>query len=59
MYPKVLFLLMDSVNLKDDDPIWSDDMSIRVNGTGQILHAYVNGEYMGKLSSCLFYVSLK
>ncbi|GFY98543.1 beta-galactosidase 15 [Actinidia rufa] len=38
---------MTSVNIKDDDPIWSDDMSIRVNGTGQILHAYVNGEYIG------------
>ncbi|KAJ9183712.1 hypothetical protein P3X46_007527 [Hevea brasiliensis] len=38
---------MTSVHLKKDDPIWSRDMSLRVNGSGQILHAYVNGKYLG------------
>ncbi|CAK9171385.1 unnamed protein product [Ilex paraguariensis] len=38
---------MTSLNLDKNDPIWSDDMSLRVNGTGHILHAYVNGEYLG------------
>ncbi|KAG5546987.1 hypothetical protein RHGRI_012874 [Rhododendron griersonianum] len=38
---------MTSVNIKENDPLWSDDMSIRVNGTGHVLHAYVNGEYIG------------
>ncbi|KAL3744635.1 hypothetical protein ACJRO7_013837 [Eucalyptus globulus] len=38
---------MTSVNLKDDDPVWSDNMTLRVNCTGQILHAYVNGNYLG------------
>ncbi|CAK9159233.1 unnamed protein product [Ilex paraguariensis] len=38
---------MTSLNLDKNDPIWSDDMSIRVNGSGHILHAYVNGEYLG------------
>ncbi|CAA3017871.1 beta-galactosidase 15-like [Olea europaea subsp. europaea] len=37
---------MTSVNLDKDDPIWTDDMSIRVNGTGHILHAYVNSDYL-------------
>ncbi|KAM1836147.1 hypothetical protein ACFX14_018109 [Malus domestica] len=38
---------MTSVHLKKDDPIWSKNMTLRVNGTGFILHAYVNGEYVG------------
>ncbi|XP_059634689.1 beta-galactosidase 15-like [Cornus florida] len=38
---------MTSVNIKDDDPIWSDNMTIRVNGTGHVLHAYINGEHIG------------
>ncbi|KAJ7946663.1 Beta-galactosidase [Quillaja saponaria] len=37
---------MTSVNLKADDPIWSDNMTLRINGSGHILHAYVNGEYV-------------
>ncbi|XP_042758061.1 beta-galactosidase 15 [Lactuca sativa] len=39
---------MTSVNIDENDPIWSDDMSLRVNCTGQVLHAYVNGEYIGR-----------
>ncbi|XP_073155787.1 beta-galactosidase 15-like [Henckelia pumila] len=38
---------MTSVNLEENDPIWSDDMILSVNGTGHILHAYLNGEYLG------------
>ncbi|KAJ4838845.1 Beta-galactosidase 15 [Turnera subulata] len=38
---------MTSVNLKEDDLVWSNNMSLRVNGTGQILHAYVNGKHIG------------
>ncbi|XP_022888073.1 beta-galactosidase 15-like [Olea europaea var. sylvestris] len=38
---------MPSVKLDKDDPIWTDDMSIRVNATGHILHVYINGEYLG------------
>ncbi|CAA2955433.1 beta-galactosidase 15-like [Olea europaea subsp. europaea] len=41
-----LKLVFGSVNLDKDDPIWTDDMSIRVNGTGHILHAYVNSDYL-------------
>ncbi|KAI9192258.1 hypothetical protein LWI28_020101 [Acer negundo] len=37
---------MTSVNLNDDDPIWSDNMTLHVNGSGHVLHAYVNGEYL-------------
>ncbi|XP_075673897.1 beta-galactosidase 7-like isoform X1 [Castanea sativa] len=36
-----------SVDIKEDDPIWSHDMSLKVNGSGQIIHAYVNGKYTG------------
>ncbi|KAK3034526.1 hypothetical protein RJ639_032515 [Escallonia herrerae] len=38
---------MTSVNLDKNDPIWSENMTIRINGTGQVIHAYVNGEYLG------------
>lgn len=40
-------LCVCSLELKEDDPIWSDNMTIRVNATGQVLHAYVNGKYLG------------
>ncbi|KAI3775622.1 hypothetical protein L1987_50203 [Smallanthus sonchifolius] len=34
------------VKIVEHDPIWSDDMRLRVNCTGQVLHAYVNGDYL-------------
>ncbi|CAH9137509.1 unnamed protein product [Cuscuta epithymum] len=37
---------MTSVQLGENDPIWSDDMSLRINHTGHVLHLYVNGEYI-------------
>lgn len=40
-------MVLYRVNLDKDDPIWSKDLSLRVNGTGHILHAYVNGEFVG------------
>lgn len=38
---------MCSVDLSEDDLVWTDNMTLRVNATGHILHAYVNGEYLG------------
>ncbi|RVW43989.1 Beta-galactosidase 15 [Vitis vinifera] len=38
---------MNSVDLNEDDLVWTDNMTLRVNATGHILHAYVNGEYLG------------
>ncbi|CAB4318482.1 unnamed protein product [Prunus armeniaca] len=38
---------MTSVHLNKDDPIWSGNMTLKINATGFILHAYVNGEYLG------------
>ncbi|XP_027331397.1 beta-galactosidase 7-like [Abrus precatorius] len=35
------------VHLKQDDPVWSDNMSLRINGSGQVIHAFVNGEHIG------------
>lgn len=43
------FMVLDSVNLDKNDPVWSKNMSLRVNGTGHVLHAFVNGEYIGTL----------
>lgn len=37
-----------SVYINNTDPIWSDDMKLRVNASGHVLHAYVNGKYLGK-----------
>ncbi|KAJ9548282.1 hypothetical protein OSB04_020825 [Centaurea solstitialis] len=42
---------MTNLFLDKNDPIWCDDMSLRVNATGQVLHAYVNGEYIGTESA--------
>lgn len=38
---------MTSINLKKDDPVWSYNMTLRVKSSGQILHAFVNGELIG------------
>ncbi|XP_075475335.1 beta-galactosidase 15-like [Primulina tabacum] len=37
---------LTSVNLDKNDPIIGDKMTLRVNGTGHVMHAYVNGEYL-------------
>ncbi|KAJ6392875.1 hypothetical protein OIU77_022372 [Salix suchowensis] len=36
-----------SLDLKKDDPVWSHNMTLRVKSSGQILHAFVNGELIG------------
>ncbi|XP_021865439.2 beta-galactosidase 15-like [Spinacia oleracea] len=38
---------MTNVNLDENDPIWSDDMSLQVNSSTHVLHAYVNGKEVG------------
>ncbi|KAJ8543368.1 hypothetical protein K7X08_005891 [Anisodus acutangulus] len=38
---------MTNVYIGKNDPIWSDDMTLRINGSGHVLHAYVNGQYLG------------
>ncbi|KAJ6713278.1 BETA-GALACTOSIDASE 7 [Salix purpurea] len=38
---------MTSLDLKKDDPVWSHNMTLRVKSSGQILHAFVNGELIG------------
>ncbi|KAH9804748.1 Beta-galactosidase 7 [Citrus sinensis] len=39
---------MTNADLKDDDPILSgsSNMTLRINSSGQVLHAYVNGNYV-------------
>ncbi|KAM7517559.1 hypothetical protein LguiB_016521 [Lonicera macranthoides] len=38
---------MTSLNLDKSDPVFTDNMTIRVNGSGHVLHAYVNGKLVG------------
>ncbi|KAB1201441.1 Beta-galactosidase [Morella rubra] len=38
---------MTSVHIKENDPIWSQNMTLRVNSSGHVLHAYLNGKYLG------------
>ncbi|KAJ4825001.1 Beta-galactosidase 15 [Turnera subulata] len=38
---------MTSVNIKEDDPVLAKNVTLRVNGTGHILHAYMNGHHIG------------
>ncbi|XLT11934.1 hypothetical protein HN51_057624 [Arachis hypogaea] len=35
------------LQLDQDDPVWIDDMSLRINGSGHVLHAFVNGQHIG------------
>lgn len=59
IYSFYLSWILGSVHLKKDDPILSKNMTLRVNGTGFILHAYVNGEYVGKTYKYGFLINLK
>ncbi|KAJ1418411.1 Glycoside hydrolase, family 35 [Sesbania bispinosa] len=36
-----------SVDIKEDDPIWSKDLKLRVNTNGHVLHVFVNGGHDG------------
>ncbi|KAJ4955330.1 hypothetical protein NE237_012113 [Protea cynaroides] len=38
---------MTNVNLDTQDPIFGQNMSLRVNTTGHVLHAFVNGKHVG------------
>ncbi|KAL6224296.1 hypothetical protein ACLB2K_003151 [Fragaria x ananassa] len=38
---------MTSVQISKDDPVLIGNMTLRINETGYILHAYVNGEHVG------------
>nr|DAD39509.1 TPA_asm: hypothetical protein HUJ06_013832 [Nelumbo nucifera] len=38
---------MTSVNMDEKDPIWGTDLTLLVNTTGHVLHAYVNGNHIG------------
>ncbi|KAJ1378444.1 Glycoside hydrolase, family 35 [Sesbania bispinosa] len=36
-----------SVDIKEDDPIWSKDLKLRVNTNGHVLHVFVNEGHAG------------
>ncbi|XP_010518958.1 PREDICTED: beta-galactosidase 15-like [Tarenaya hassleriana] len=38
---------MTKVHLKESDPVWSKNMTIRINSTAHVLHVFVNGEHIG------------
>ncbi|KAK4430888.1 Beta-galactosidase 15 [Sesamum alatum] len=38
---------MTSLDLSEEDLVWSDDMRIKVNGTGHVMHAFINGDHLG------------
>ncbi|KAK7304013.1 hypothetical protein RJT34_14999 [Clitoria ternatea] len=35
------------LDLDPSDPVWSNDMSLRINSSGQVIHAFINGEHSG------------
>lgn len=52
----MLFCPNCSLNLDKSDPVFTNNMTIRVNGSGHVLHAYVNGKLVGnKLMNFLVY----
>ncbi|CAA7053682.1 unnamed protein product [Microthlaspi erraticum] len=38
---------MTTVDLKEKDPVWGKNMSLRINSTAHVLHAFVNGQHIG------------
>lgn len=69
-----LGLFFFSVDISNDDPIWGKDLTLSVNTSGHILHAFVNGEHIGNFgygfvvssevdyyptSSCVFFTALR
>ncbi|KAK7291786.1 hypothetical protein RIF29_07206 [Crotalaria pallida] len=34
------------LDIDQNDPVSSDDMSLRINGSGHVIHAFINGEYI-------------
>ncbi|KAM7259894.1 hypothetical protein ACFE04_015635 [Oxalis oulophora] len=38
---------MTRVDLSENDPIWSDNMRLRIHGSGHVFHVYVNGNHLG------------
>ncbi|XP_020203058.1 beta-galactosidase 15 [Cajanus cajan] len=38
---------MTRLDLNQSDPIWSDDISLRISGTGHAIYAFINGEHIG------------
>lgn len=39
----------DRLHVKHDDPIWSENMTLKINGSGHVIHAFVNGEHIGRI----------
>ncbi|KAK7265465.1 hypothetical protein RJT34_33085 [Clitoria ternatea] len=35
------------LNLKHDDPVLSNNMTLSISGTGHVIHAFANGEHIG------------
>ncbi|KAG4970256.1 hypothetical protein JHK82_035946 [Glycine max] len=38
---------MTKLHVKHDDPVWGENMTLRINSSGHVIHAFVNGEHIG------------
>ncbi|CAJ2628195.1 unnamed protein product [Trifolium pratense] len=38
---------MTRLDIDHKDPVWTKNMTLRINGTGHVIHAFVNGEHIG------------
>jgi len=38
------------LDLDQSDPVLSGNMSLRINGSGHVIHAFVNGEHIGNVN---------
>ncbi|KAK7388278.1 hypothetical protein VNO78_23091 [Psophocarpus tetragonolobus] len=38
---------MTKIHVKHDDPVWSENMTLRINASGHVIHAFLNGEHIG------------
>ncbi|XP_039686051.1 beta-galactosidase 7 [Medicago truncatula] len=38
---------MTRLDINQKDPVWTNNTILRINGTGHVIHAFVNGEHIG------------
>jgi len=41
------------LDINQKDPVWTNNTILRINGTGHVIHAFVNGEHIGNVTHAI------
>jgi len=41
------------LDINQKDPVWTNNTILRINGTGHVIHAFVNGEHIGNVTNAI------